>query len=367
MDQIADLLDILANPARITKIIGDELTQIREQYGDPRRSEIVVDAQELSLEDLITPADVVVTLSHSGYIKSQPLVDYRAQKRGGRGKQATATKEDDFIDNLFIANTHDYILCFSSLGRLYWIKVYEVPQGTRASRGKPIVNLVQLEDGEKINAILPVKVFDDEHFVFMATANGTVKKTPLSDFSRPRATGIFAVDLDHGRLSDRRGVDRRQARHHVVLRRWQGGAVLGGRRPAHGAQCPWRARHAPRHGAPGDLVARGRGREPVCADRDGERLRQADGGGGIHAPRPRYAGDDRHPDDARNGAVVAASLVRPEDEVMLITTGGVLIRTRVSEIREMSRSTQGVTLINLDQGEKLAGLETGGRDRRRRG
>ncbi|HEY5930282.1 MAG TPA: DNA gyrase subunit A, partial [Burkholderiales bacterium] len=198
METIADLLDILAKPQRITEIIKDELKQSRDQFNDERRSEIVTNAEDLSMEDLIAPEDVVVTLSHSGYVKAQPLADYRAQKRGGRGKQATATKEDDFIDNLFIANTHDYVLCFSSRGQLYWIKVYNVPQGGRASRGKPIVNLLPLMEGEKITAILPVKDFDENKFVFMATANGTVKKTPLSDFSRPRPSGIIAVDLDEG-------------------------------------------------------------------------------------------------------------------------------------------------------------------------
>ncbi|MBC8007580.1 MAG: DNA gyrase subunit A, partial [Prolixibacteraceae bacterium] len=198
MDTIAELLDILARPERINKIIADELTETRDEFGDARRSEIVMNAQDLSNEDLIKPQDVVVTLSHGGYVKAQPLADYRAQKRGGRGKQATATKEDDFIDNLFIANTHDYVLCFSSRGQLYWIKVYNVPQGGRASRGKPIVNLLPLTDGEKITAILPVREFDENKYIFMATANGTVKKTPLSDFSRPRPSGIIAVDLDEG-------------------------------------------------------------------------------------------------------------------------------------------------------------------------
>src|SRR6185436_7997029 len=185
MDTIADLLDILAKPERITKIIAQELSATRDEFGDERRSEIVTNAQDLSMEDLIAPEDVVVTLSHSGYVKAQPLADYRAQKRGGRGKQATATKEDDFIDNLFIANTHDFVLCFSSRGQLYWIKVYNVPQGGRASRGKPIVNLLPLTEGEKITAILPVRDFDENKYIFMATANGTVKKTRLSDFSRP--------------------------------------------------------------------------------------------------------------------------------------------------------------------------------------
>src|SRR6202521_4446563 len=198
MENIADLLDILAKPERITAIISDELHQVKDQYGDKRRSEIQVNAEDLNLEDLITPTDVVVTLSHTGYIKSQPLADYRAQKRGGRGRQAAPTKEDDFIERLFVAHTHDYILCFSSRGRVYWVKVYGVPQGSRVSRGKPINNLLSLEDGEKINAVLPIKAFDDGHFVFMATANGTVKKTPLSEFSRPRASGIIAVELDAG-------------------------------------------------------------------------------------------------------------------------------------------------------------------------
>lgn len=176
MDRIANFVDILAKPERITEILTEELTAIKQQFGDKRRSEIVISTQDLSMEDLIAPADMVVTLSHSGYIKSQPLDDYHAQKRGGRGKQATGTKEDDFIDNLFIANTHDYILCFSSRGRVYWIKVYSVPQGGRSARGKPIVNLVQLEQGEKINAILPVKAFDENRYIFMATSFGTVKR-----------------------------------------------------------------------------------------------------------------------------------------------------------------------------------------------
>ncbi|MGZ8252147.1 MAG: DNA gyrase subunit A [Methylophilaceae bacterium] len=198
MDVITDLLDILATPSRVTQMIVDELAAIRQQFGDKRRSEIVHNAQDLSLEDLITPQDVVVTLSHTGYVKSQPLEEYRAQKRGGRGKQATATKEDDFIDKMFVANTHDYILCFSNRGRVYWLKVYEVPQGSRISRGKPIVNLFPLEEGEKINAILPVKTFDENHYIFMATEKGTVKKTSLVEFSNPRKSGIIAINLDEG-------------------------------------------------------------------------------------------------------------------------------------------------------------------------
>ena len=198
LEKITDLMDILDRPERITQIIGDELKAVKEQFGDKRRSEIVMHTQDLGIEDLITPQDMVVTLSHTGYIKSQPLADYRAQRRGGRGKQAAAIKEDDFVDHLFVANTHDYILCFSNRGRVYWIKVYEVPQGSRNSRGKPIVNMFPLEEGEKINAILPVKEFAQDRFIFMATSQGTVKKTPLSEFSNPRKAGIIAVALDDG-------------------------------------------------------------------------------------------------------------------------------------------------------------------------
>lgn len=215
MAQIADLLDILARPERITAIIVEELTLIRAEFGDERRSQIEHNATELDTEDLITPQDLVVTLSHSGYMKSQPISEYRAQKRGGRGKQAAATKEDDWIDTLFVANTHDYILCFSNRGRLYWLKVWEVPQGSRNSRGRPIVNMFPLSPGEKINVILPVKQFDEQHFVFMATSKGTVKKTALTEFSNPRKAGIIAVDLDDGDFLI--GADITDGQHDVML------------------------------------------------------------------------------------------------------------------------------------------------------
>jgi DNA gyrase subunit A len=198
MALIADLLDILAKPARITKIIGEELRALKAELADKRRSEIVTVAEDISIEDLIAPQDMVVTFSHGGYVKSQPLTDYRAQRRGGRGKSATAIKEDDFIERLFIAHSHDYLLCFSNRGKLYWLKVFEVPAGSRTSKGKPIVNMFPLEEGEKITAVVPVKEFDENHFVFMATAHGTVKKTPLAEFSRPRPSGIIAVGLDEG-------------------------------------------------------------------------------------------------------------------------------------------------------------------------
>ena len=215
MDKITDLLDILAKPARVTQIIGDELVTIRSQFGDARRSEIITHTQDMSMEDLIAPEDVVVTMSHGGYMKAQKLDEYRAQKRGGRGKQATATKEDDFVDNLFIANTHDYILCFSNRGRVYWLKVYDVPQGTRISRGKPIVNLLPLEPNEKINAILPVKEFTEDQFIFFATTDGTVKKTPLSDFANPRKAGSIAINLDEGDFLI--GVAISDGKHDVML------------------------------------------------------------------------------------------------------------------------------------------------------
>jgi DNA gyrase subunit A len=357
MDTIADLLDMLARPERITKIISAELTETRDEFGDERRSEIVTNAEDLSMEDLIAPEDVVVTLSHSGYVKAQPLADYRAQKRGGRGKQATATKEDDFIDNLFIANTHDYVLCFSSRGQLYWIKVYNVPQGGRASRGKPIVNLLPLTDGEKITAILPVREFDENKYVFMATANGTVKKTPLSDFSRPRPSGIIAVDLDEGDYLI--GVALTEGRHDIMLFSDEGKAV----------------RFDEQDVRPMGRVSRGvRGmRLPVgqkvisllVAENESiSVLTATENGFGKRTPITEYTRHGRGTQgmiaiqtSARNGNVVAATLVEDKDEIMLITTGGVLIRTRVAEIREMSRVTQGVTLINLGPDEKLAGLQ----------
>lgn len=357
IDKITDLLDILANPQRITTIIVDELHSIKQQFGDKRRSEVVIDAQDLNTEDLIAPADVVITLSHAGYIKTQLMDEYRAQKRGGRGKLASATKEDDFIDNMFIANTHDYILCFSSLGRVYWIKVYNVPQGSRSSRGRPINNLVQLEKDEKINAVLPVKTFDDNRYIFMATAFGTVKKTPLSEFSRPRNNGIIAIGLDQGDYLI--GVALTEGKHDVMLFSDNGKAIRFDENDVRPMGRSARGVRGMKLGTEQKvislLVAENEELTVLIATENGygkrtsisEFTRHNRGAQGIIAINT----------STRNGKVVAAQLVKPDDEIMLITTGGVLIRTRVSEIREMGRATQGVTLINLDQGEKLAGLE----------
>jgi len=357
MAKILDLLDILAKPQRITEIIVTELTAIREQFGDERRSEIVLHTQELGIEDFITPMDMVVTLSHGGYIKAQPLADYRAQKRGGRGKQAAAIKDEDFVDHLFVANTHDYILCFSNRGRCYWLKVYEAPQGSRTSRGKPIVNLFPLEEGERINAVLPVKEFSDDQYIFMATVMGTVKKTPLSDFSNPRKAGIIAVALDEGDILV--GVELTTGQSDIVLVSDAGKAVwfdeedvrpMGrGARGVRGMKLQEGQAVISLLVAESDqatvLVAteNGYGKRTVLADfRHSGRGTQ-----GVRAIA----------DSERNGNVVGAKLVGDDDEIMLITTGGVLIRTRVAEIRGMGRATQGVTLISLDEGEKLAGLE----------
>jgi DNA gyrase subunit A len=357
MDRIADLLDILARPERITQIICEELNALKEQFGDERRSEIVVNAEDLRLEDLIAPAEVVVTLSHSGYMKAQPVADYRAQRRGGRGKQAAATKEDDFIDNLFVANTHDTILCFSNRGRVYWLKVYQVPQGSRASRGKPINNLVALEDNEKITAILPVKQFDDDHFVFMGTAQGTVKKTALSAFSRPLAKGIIAVDLGPGDYLI--GVALTDGTRDVMLFSDAGKAV----RFSEDEVRPMGRNAA---GVRGMRLIEGQrviALLPV-SDESLSVLTATENGFGKRTPLSDYPRRGRGTQgviaietSSRNGPLVAARLVSDRDEIVLITNGGILIRTRVHEIREMGRNTQGVTLIQLDEGEKLAGLE----------
>ncbi len=365
MTQIADLLDILARPERVTQIIGDELVAARNEYGegnkDVRRSQIEINAQDLGTEDLIAPQDMVVTLSHSGYMKSQPLSEYRAQKRGGRGKQAAATKEDDWIDQLFIANTHDYMLCFSNRGRMYWLKVWEVPQGSRNSRGKPIVNMFPLQDGEKITVVLPLfgsdSTFPEDRYVFMSTSLGTVKKTALSEFSNPRKAGIIAVDLDDGDFLI--GAALTNGSCDVMLFSDSGKAV----------------RFDENDVRPMGRTARGvRGMNLedgqqviallVAGNEQQSVLTATENGYGKRTPITEYTRHGRGTKgmiaiqtSERNGKVVAATLVETTDQIMMITTGGVLIRTRVSEIREMGRATQGVTLIAVEEGTKLSGLQ----------
>ncbi len=356
MDNITDLLDILATPGRVTTIIGDELSAVKAQFGDARRSEIVAHTHDMSMEDLIPPEDVVVTLSHGGYMKAQKMDEYRAQKRGGRGRQATNIKEDDFIDNLFVANTHNYILCFSNKGRVYWMKVYEVPQGGSAARGKPIVNLLPLEDGEKINAILPVAEFTEDKFVFFATANGTVKKTALTDFSRPMKRGIIAINLDEGDYLI--GVALTDGKHDVMLFSNGGKAVRFDENDVRETGRSSRGVRGMRLASNQQVISL-----LVAENEQQSVLVATENGYGKRTPVGEYTRHGRGTQgmiaiqaSERNGRVVAATLVNQDDEIMLIGTNGVLIRTRVREIREMGRTTQGVTLMNLEKGEKLAGL-----------
>ncbi|MDX5363179.1 MAG: DNA gyrase subunit A [Pseudazoarcus pumilus] len=357
MELIADLLDILARPERISTIIGEELAAVKNQYGDPRRSEIVMSTSDISIEDLIAPEDMVVTLSHGGYIKRQPLADYRSQRRGGRGKQATGMKDDDFIDRLFVANTHDYMLCFSNRGRVYWLKVYEVPEGARNARGKPIVNLFPLLEGEKITAVLPVQAFDDDHFVFMATAQGTVKKTALTAFSNPRKAGIIAVSLDDG--DHLVGVAITDGDCDVMLFSDAGKAVRF-------AESDVRPMGRDTRGVRGMNIDDNQRviAMLVAQDESLSVLTATENGYGKRTPVAEYTRHGRGTKgmiaiqtSERNGRLVGACLVKTTDEVMLISNGGVLIRTRVADIRELGRATQGVTLINLDEGTYLAGIE----------
>jgi DNA gyrase subunit A len=376
MAEIDDLLDILAKPERVSTIIGDELTVVKNEFGQSklgaRRSVIEHNAQDLGTEDLITPTDMVVTLSHSGYIKSQPLSEYRAQKRGGRGKQATATKEDDWVDQLFIANTHDYLLCFSNRGRLYWLKVWEVPAGSRGSRGRPIVNMFPLQEGEKINVVLALtgeaRTFPEDQFVFMATSMGTVKKTSLDEFNNPRKGGIIAVNLDEGDFLI--GAALTDGKHDVMLFSDGGKAVRFDENDV-------RPLGRSARGVRGMMIEEGQSviamlvseqEDPsAVADETVARasvLTATENGYGKRTNISEYTRHGRGTkgmiaiqQSERNGKVVAATLVQAEDEIMLITDTGVLVRTRVAEIREMGRATQGVTLIGLDEGAKLSGLQ----------
>ncbi|MGZ5194441.1 MAG: DNA gyrase subunit A [Ramlibacter sp.] len=365
MAEIDDLLDILSKPARVSTIISEELTSLKQEFGQTklgaRRSVVEHNAQDLATEDLITPTDMVVTLSHSGYIKSQPLGEYRAQKRGGRGKQATATKEDDWIDQLFIANTHDWILCFSNRGRMYWLKVWEVPAGSRGSRGRPIVNMFPLQEGEKINVVLPLtgefRSFPADHYVFMGTSMGTVKKTALDEFSNPRKAGIIAVDLDDGDYLI--GAALTDGKHDVMLFSDGGKAVRFDENDVRPM-----GRNA--RGVRGMMLDDGQGVIAMLVAEDEQQsvLTATVNGYGKRTPIAEYTRHGRGTkgmiaiqQSERNGKVVAATLVHADDEIMLITDKGVLVRTRVSEIRELGRATQGVTLIGLDEGSKLSGLQ----------
>ena len=365
MAEIDDLLDILSRPERVSVIIAEELASIKQEFGQTklgaRRSQIEHSSFDLSTEDLITPTDMVVTLSHTGYIKSQPLSEYRSQKRGGRGKQATATKEDDWVDQLFIANTHDYILCFSNRGRLYWLKVWEVPAGSRGSRGRPIVNMFPLQEGEKINVVLALtgdkRVFPSDQYVFMATSMGTVKKTALDEFNNPRKGGIIAVNLDDGDFLI--GAALTDGKHDVMLFSDGGKAVRFDEddvRPL--------GRNA--RGVRGMALDVGQSVIAMLVAEDEQQsvLTATQYGFGKRTSITEYTRHGRGTkgmiaiqQSERNGKVVAATLVHANDEIMLITDKGVLVRTRVSEIREMGRATQGVTLIGLDEGSQLSGLQ----------
>ncbi len=356
--KIEDLLDILQSHERLMRVIREELVVLRDEYGDARRTEIQESQVDLKVEDLIAEATVVVTLSHAGYVKAQPLDDYRAQRRGGRGKSATAMKEEDFVDKLFIANTHDTILCFSNRGKVYWLKVYEIPQAGRGARGKPIVNLLPLEEGERINAILPVRVFEEGKTVFMATSDGTVKKTALTEFSRPRASGIIAVELVNGNCLI--GVGLTDGNCDILLFSTAGKVIRFG-------EADVRPMGRAARGVRGIALQEGQSVVSLiiaaAADAETTVLTATLTGYGKRTPVADYPKHGRGGQgvisiqvNERNGAVVGATLVGQDDEVMLITDGGTLIRTRATEISVVGRNTLGVRLIGLNEGEKLVGV-----------
>ncbi|MEO8063052.1 MAG: DNA gyrase subunit A [Pseudomonadota bacterium] len=352
---IVDLSDILARPERLAQVVREELIAIREQYGDARRTEINRDHLDLSTEDLIEPQDVVVTLSHAGYAKSQPVTEYQTQRRGGRGKAATSVKDEDFIEKLFVAHTHDTILCFSNRGKVYWKRVFELPQAGRGSRGKPMVNLLPLEDGEKINAILPIKQYDDEHFVFMATSQGTVKKTPLSAFSRPRASGIIGLSLD---TDDRLvGVALTDGRREVILSSSGGKSIRFNEEEV-------RPMGREATGVRGIKLADGQELISLIVVGEGLVLTASANGYGKLTPLEDFPQHGRGGQGVialqtteRNGDMVAALQVNSDHELMMISSTGTLVRTPVAEISIVGRNTQGVRLIRLDEGERLTGIE----------
>ncbi|MGB5601908.1 MAG: DNA gyrase subunit A, partial [Gammaproteobacteria bacterium] len=353
---IKELLDILSNPERLLQVIRDELAEIKEKYGDERRTEILEDQLDLSMEDLITEEDVVVTFSHEGYAKCQTLDVYNTQRRGGRGKAATRMKEADFIDKLFIANTHDTLLCFSSVGKVYWLKVYQMPMAGRGSRGKPIVNLLPLQADERINAVLPVREYDENQFVFMATSLGTVKKTALTNFSRPRVSGIKAIDLrDNDHLVD---VVITNGSRHIMLLSNAGKAIRF-------SETDVREMGRTAAGVRGMRLGNGqRVISMIMVEDQGSILTATEFGYGKRTATAEYPIRGRGGQgvisiqtNERNGEVVGAVQVRSDDEMMLITNHGTLVRIAVDDISEMGRNTQGVRLIRLTNGEKLAEIE----------
>ena len=356
LDVIQDLMDILARPERLMQVIRAEVVDINERYGDARKTEIITDHLDLSMEDLITEEDVVVTLSHAGYAKSQSLDVYRSQRRGGKGKSATSMKDEDFIDKLFIASTHDTVLCFSSRGKVYWLKVYEFPQASRAARGKPIINLLPLEEGERINAVLPIREFAEDKFVFMATADGTVKKCSLADFSRPRPSGIRAIELrEDNQLI---GVELTDGNQDVMLFSDAGKAVR-----FHESEVRAMGRTA--RGVRGIKLGEGqRVISLIIAEPDCTVLTTTENGFGKRTPIEDYVVKGRGgvgvisiQTTDRNGKVVGAVAVKEDDEIMLISNQGTLIRTPVEQVSVVGRNTQGVRLVTMSEGESLASLE----------
>jgi DNA gyrase subunit A len=356
LELIKELLDILSDPERLLQVIRDELHEIKEKYGDERRTSILEDQLDLSMEDLITEEDVVVTFSHEGYAKCQTLDVYNTQRRGGRGKAATRMKDEDFIDKLFIANTHDTLLCFSSLGKVYWLKVYQMPMAGRGSRGKPIVNLLPLEDDERINAVLPVRDYDENQFVFMATSSGTVKKTALTNFSRPRVSGIKAIELRNSdRLVD---VVITDGSRHIMLLSNAGKAIRFSETDVREMGRTAAGVRGMRLGPDQRVISM------IMADDQGSILTATEHGFGKRTPVAEYPVKGRGGQgvisiqaNERNGEVVGAVQVRVDDEIMLITNSGTLVRIAVSDISEMGRNTQGVRLIRLSKEEKLAEIE----------
>ena len=356
LDKIKELSNILSDPDRLLKVIRTELIEIRDTYGDERRTEINQDHSDLQAEDLIPEEEVVVTLSHGGYVKAQPIDAYQAQRRGGRGRSAARVKDEDFIDKLFVANTHDTILCFSSRGKMYWLKVYRVPQASRGSRGKPIVNLLPLGEGERINAILPIREFDADNFVFMATSAGTVKKTPLNLFSRPRSSGIIAIDLrNDDKLVDVAITDGQQeimlvASHGKAIRFKEEDVRPMGRGAA---------------GVRGIKLPQGHEVIALSIVGDGMLLSATENGFGKRTEIDEFPIQGRGGQGviaiqttARNGRAVGAVQVHEDDEIMLISSSGTLVRTAVRDISIIGRNTQGVTLIRVAPGQRLVGLAT---------